>query len=103
MDYKKDADADDLDAIKLMCQHHLYQDVKRSLPSYVVISSVDMLRPCQYRNKNQLNCLGGCVRSLTLPLELVCSLNVNLLWLDNYSFTCNHSVTIQECHNSGHL
>ena len=46
---------------------HLHQDVIRSLPPCVVISSINMLRPCQYRNKNQLNCLGGCVRSLTLP------------------------------------
>ena len=47
--------------------NHLYQDVKRSLPSYVVISSVDMLRTCQRHSSNQLNCMGGCFRSLTLP------------------------------------
>ena len=46
---------------------HLHHDVLRSLPSCVVISSINMPRPCQHHKKNQLNCLGGCVRSLTLP------------------------------------
>ena len=79
----------------------------RSLPSCVGIFSIYMPRPCHHHNKKQWNCMGGCVRSLirhNTPLS-ICSLIVNPLWLDNYSCTCNHSVTIQgcqsQCHNTG--
>ena len=97
VDYNNDANAYDLDAIKLMCQQPLASgcDEEFAIMTFYCVGtlSINMPRPCQHHSKKQWNCMGGCVRSLTLPNWSALCMPIPLAY--NYSCTCN------QCYNTG--